>query len=65
MQQDELNSNKSLGQLIEKIVEKGSLSQEDQNEINSVALRGNLRSEDVAAMGSLTELITSGRINVI
>ena len=65
MQQDELNSNKSLGQLIEKIVEKGSLSQEDQNEINSVALRGNLRSEDVAAMGSLTELITTGRINVI
>ena len=65
MQQDELNNNKTLGQLIEKIVEKGSLSQDDQNEINSLALRGNLRSEEVAAMGSLTELITTGRINVI
>lgn len=55
---------KTLSELVEMIVEKGTLSPQDQLEINQVAQKG-FRGDDSAAVEKLTTLVSGGKIQVI
>lgn len=58
-------STRSIHQMVEKIIEKGSISREEQQEINTTALRGPKQPEDAQALNNLTSLICEGKVNVI
>ncbi|MCC6932298.1 MAG: hypothetical protein IT292_03480 [Deltaproteobacteria bacterium] len=60
-----MSEQKSLSQLIEKIIERGSLSREDQEKINEAANNGRFTNQDSDAVGRLTSLISEGRVNVL
>jgi hypothetical protein len=61
----ETDNGKTLAQLIEKIVTSGQISRDDQDEINRMVQNRSVDDHDVKAMSNLTDLITTGRINVI
>ena len=55
---------KPLSQFIEKIIENGSLTRDDQNEINKLAMQKTFSDVDSQAVSKLTMLISEGRVNV-
>ena len=59
-----MSEQKPLSQFIEKIIETGNLSRDDQNEINRIATAKPFSDQDSAAVQKLTSLITEGRISV-
>jgi hypothetical protein len=63
---DNQNSQKpSLNQLIEKIIDNGQLSLEDQKELNMSAVAGQREPNGAELLSSLTQLIQEGRVKVV
>ena len=60
-----MSEQKPLRQLIEKIIENGSISREDQREINDTARSGMATDLDSDAVARLTNLISAGRVSVL
>ncbi len=65
MTEGENKNSLSLKSQIEKILVSGSISQEEQNNINKIATNAPLDSDGRMAIGLLTEMISKGRVNVI
>lgn len=59
-----MSEQKPLSQFIEKIIETGSLSRDDQNEINRLAFSNPYSDKDAEAVQKLTNMITEGRVSV-
>jgi hypothetical protein len=65
MHDDNKTATRSLSELVEKIVERGTISAEDQFEINNLAQSSAKATEDTQAVVRLTDLITGRKITVI
>lgn len=65
MERSDMSEPKPLSQFIEKIIETGTLSREDQNEINRLATKNSYTDRDSEAVQKLTNLITEGRVSVV
>ena len=48
-----------------KIIETGSLTKDDQNEINRIAFSSTFSDKDAEAVQKLTNMITEGRVSVL
>ena len=60
-----MSEEKPLNQYIEKIIENGSLTRDDQVEINRLAFSGSFSEIDSKAVEKLTNMISEGRVAVI
>jgi hypothetical protein len=65
MENNNEQSTRSIHQMVEMIIEKGSISREEQQEINMTAFRGAKQPQDAQALSNLTSLICEGKVNVI
>ncbi len=65
MHDEHQTTNRSLSELVEMIVERGTISPQDQYEINRLAQGSTKGADDAQAVVRLTDLITGGKISVI
>ena len=64
MENNENQNRTPLHLLVEKIIEKKEITEDEQREVNSAALGRSMDREDFEAISKLTELICSGEIQV-
>ena len=60
-----MSEQKPLNSLIEKIIESGNLSRDDQAEINRIAMSSSVSEDDSRAVEKLTSMISEGRVHVV
>ncbi len=64
MDTGDTGSRKSIHDLVEKIVTDGTMTSDDQNQINQLAFSGAASPADMTAIQNLTSLIFQGKIVV-
>ena len=65
MENTEQMNRSSLRLLVEKIIEKKEMTEDEQREINAAAMSGrSMDNDDFEAISKLTEMICSGQIQV-